>query len=520
MLEAGLPVELVPLDVTRQVVLPQAGCSPAACPSARPRRPLRRGLLPARLRRSAAAEDGGIIAPRSAGDGGGARSLAGGLRGPARGDRVRGPAHPRSLAGATAASSRPTASAGPTAASPSTVDAPALPRAVPGPPVPRVVRDRLRQRGLHGRPAAAASPGRDGVGRARCSVNHGGKGANQAVAARRLGAEVRMIGCIGDDGSGARDSRRALAEQGIGVDGLVTSRTRPPVPRSSSWTARGRTRSGWRPGANHRAHRRRWRAGARTPSPGPRCVLCQLEVPLSVVRWALETARRHGVPHHPQPGARAGAPTRCSPRGLPHAERGRGVAAHRHRGAGSTRARQAADRLVERGARHRDRHAGRPRARWSATATAALHFPAFPVDAVDTTGAGDAFNGALASAASPRGSHLGAGPAAGRMRRRRPTPATRRREASLLRIAPGRWTRHFRERRASARESGIAAAAIRREGVDSTGFAEPAFARVPAATAADHGAPPPRGSRRALFCAISSMSTPAPSARTAASSSP
>ena len=41
-------------------------------------------------------------------------------------------------------------------------------------------------------------------------VNHGGKGANQAVAARRLGAEVRMIGCIGADGSGSQIRARLV----------------------------------------------------------------------------------------------------------------------------------------------------------------------------------------------------------------------------------------------------------------------------------------------------------------------
>jgi ribokinase len=47
----------------------------------------------------------------------------------------------------------------------------------------------------------------------------GGKGANQAVAARRLGAAVQFIGCVGDD-EGGRSALAALADEGIGIDGV------------------------------------------------------------------------------------------------------------------------------------------------------------------------------------------------------------------------------------------------------------------------------------------------------------
>src|SRR5262249_58408301 len=61
-------------------------------------------------------------------------------------------------------------------------------------------------------------------------VNHGGKGANQAVAARRLGADVRFIGCVGDDPSG-RAIHEALASEGIGVAGAATPTHPAPRPR-------------------------------------------------------------------------------------------------------------------------------------------------------------------------------------------------------------------------------------------------------------------------------------------------
>jgi ribokinase len=51
-------------------------------------------------------------------------------------------------------------------------------------------------------------------------VDLGGKGANQAVAARKLGAEVRFLGGVGEDAAGP-EIKQALAALGIGVDGLV-----------------------------------------------------------------------------------------------------------------------------------------------------------------------------------------------------------------------------------------------------------------------------------------------------------
>jgi ribokinase len=49
----------------------------------------------------------------------------------------------------------------------------------------------------------------------------GGKGANQAVAAARLGASVRMVGCVGDDDFGTR-LRAALRAENIDDGGVRT----------------------------------------------------------------------------------------------------------------------------------------------------------------------------------------------------------------------------------------------------------------------------------------------------------
>src|SRR5579862_2180106 len=50
----------------------------------------------------------------------------------------------------------------------------------------------------------------------------GGKGANQALGAARLGAAVTMIGCVGGD-SFADEALRSLVETGVGLDGVKRS---------------------------------------------------------------------------------------------------------------------------------------------------------------------------------------------------------------------------------------------------------------------------------------------------------
>ena len=52
-------------------------------------------------------------------------------------------------------------------------------------------------------------------------VNPGGKGANQAVAARRLGGTVCFSGCVGDDAFG-RESMKNFQRCGLDISGVRT----------------------------------------------------------------------------------------------------------------------------------------------------------------------------------------------------------------------------------------------------------------------------------------------------------
>jgi ribokinase len=54
---------------------------------------------------------------------------------------------------------------------------------------------------------------------ATLAYHPGGKGANQALAAAKLGAAVSMFGCVGDD-AGAQQALRLLREHGVDMEGI------------------------------------------------------------------------------------------------------------------------------------------------------------------------------------------------------------------------------------------------------------------------------------------------------------
>ncbi len=222
-------------------------------------------------------------------------------------------------------------------------------------------------------------------------VNHGGKGANQAVAARRLGADVRLIGCVGDDASG-RALRAALAAEGVGTTGVVTSAAAATGTALIVVDREGRNQIAVAPGANRALTVEHVRDRV-DDFAWAEIVVASCEIPLETVRCALELARDRGVPTilNPAPVPDAGLEfLELVDYLTPNA----GEAARLSGGDGEEAAAAA---LRARGARRVLVTLGE-RGVLACGDGPPRHVPAFRVDAVDTTAAGDAFNGALAVA--------------------------------------------------------------------------------------------------------------------------
>jgi ribokinase len=269
-------------------------------------------------------------------------------------------------------------------------------------------------------------------------VNHGGKGANQAVAARRLGADVRFIGCVGADAPGAR-IRTQLAREGIGVDGLVTASEAATGTALIVVDAVGRNQIAVAPGANHRLTVDHLAARAEDFA-WAEAVVCQLETPVATVLWALEEAGRRGLVTLLNPAPVVPLPDEVWPLVgylTPNAGEAGRLSGHTTDTPAGVRA--AARALLDRGPRAVIVTLGE-RGALVCEAGGMREVPAPAVDVVDTTAAGDAFNGALVVA-------LGAGralvDAAGLANRAAALACTRRgAQDSLPRredVEAGRW---------------------------------------------------------------------------------
>lgn len=115
----------------------------------------------------------------------------------------------------------------------------------------------------------------------------GGKGANQAAAAAVLGAEVAMIGAVGDDGAGGR-ALAALRDAGVEVSGVVRRAGTPTGVAVLVVDAAGENTIVVDPGANASLGAEET-AGAVTAL-APAVLLLQLEVPLPAVVAAARAA--------------------------------------------------------------------------------------------------------------------------------------------------------------------------------------------------------------------------------------
>jgi ribokinase len=121
----------------------------------------------------------------------------------------------------------------------------------------------------------------------------GGKGANQAVAAARLGAAVKMIGRVGTDAFGAA-LLQALAKDGVDTTHVLQDREAATGVALITVDANGRNTIVVASGANGRVSPADISA-AESVFEGARVLLLQLECPLEAVAHAIQLARKHGV---------------------------------------------------------------------------------------------------------------------------------------------------------------------------------------------------------------------------------
>ncbi|NLM54451.1 MAG: ribokinase [Firmicutes bacterium] len=222
----------------------------------------------------------------------------------------------------------------------------------------------------------------------------GGKGANQAVAARRQGAETIMAGRVGSDLFG-QDQVRSLKEQGISTAGIIIDETHPTGTASIILDEQGNNRIIVVPGANG-AYSPEDVEGIRHLIAEADAVVVQLEIPLEAVERVLTVAREMGKLTVLNPAPAAALPDdlyRYVAVITPNESEATLLTGVQVLDAAS--ARQAAEKLRAKGVDQVIITLG-SKGVYGLDKQEEFHIPAHQVNVVDTVAAGDTFTGALA----------------------------------------------------------------------------------------------------------------------------
>jgi ribokinase len=217
------------------------------------------------------------------------------------------------------------------------------------------------------------------------SIFPGGKGANQAVAAARLGAKVFMLGKVGDDLFG-KQIKDILSHEGIHVEYVEDSRNKETGTASITISGHD-NRIIVVPGANHEVTPE-WVMGHESQIKESDLLLLQLEIPLESVVKATEIANKHGVPVILNP-----APYQKLPKELIDGVTFLTPNEHEYKQLLADASHEEIDRIKAKSIVTK----GEKGVEFQ-LANKKISLPAIQVDVVDTTGAGDTFNGAFAVA--------------------------------------------------------------------------------------------------------------------------
>jgi len=224
----------------------------------------------------------------------------------------------------------------------------------------------------------------------------GGKGANQAVAAYKAGADMRFLAKVGCDQNGDAIIEN-LEGLGLSSEGILRDESRHSGVAIIMVDGMGNNAIAVAPGSNRNLTQEDVLMAGSHISWG-QVLLAQLETPLPSVREALRLARTHGLvtilnpaPAHPLPGEMLSLADILTPNEVEAAAL-TGIDVQ-----SADEATRAAEKLLESGAKQVIVTLGKEGCCW-VRRDRSQTFPSFPVEAVDSTAAGDAFNGALACA--------------------------------------------------------------------------------------------------------------------------